>query len=365
MISRPASIARPHGACLADVGPLPERLRELPPWQASASRLLFDARFKRLFPPGCIAVATWTAQTDMPLVDEHVGVHLQFAGSDGQGSALVLCRRDEPLAHAVDPLLPPELQALVLQAALKPSAAWTQALGLADVQAVAADFTTEPGDPAPHLEVRWAMGAARQGTVRLTALNAAALRSVRDRIIGAPPPRRLRSLHLPVRFVFGRRQLPVARADALRPGDVLLPESALAAAGAMSGHLIAGETAARHWIAEASCRDTVITIEERPVMSNGSAKDKSAAALGEHALPINELDVPISFELETSSLTLAQLEAIEPGYVFELPIPVHGASVRLSVYGQVIGAGELVSVGDQLGVRILRIGASHAIGTSH
>ena len=70
---------------------------------------------------------------------------------------------------------------------------------------------------------------------------------------------------------------------------------------------------------------------------------------------LGELDIPLRFELETVAVPLADLEAIQPGYVIELSTPLEMAQLRLVAYGQVIGHAELVVVGDKLGARITRL----------
>ena len=72
-------------------------------------------------------------------------------------------------------------------------------------------------------------------------------------------------------------------------------------------------------------------------------------------IDIGELDLPVQFEVDTVALPLSQLYALRPGYVLELPTPVAEAQLKLVTHGQTIGYGELVTVGDHLGIRILRM----------
>ena len=76
---------------------------------------------------------------------------------------------------------------------------------------------------------------------------------------------------------------------------------------------------------------------------------------GTEADAIGELELPVRFEIETVSVPLAELEAIEPGYVIELAVPAAEARLRLVSCGQVIGHAELVAVGTRLGARITRM----------
>jgi type III secretion protein Q len=59
--------------------------------------------------------------------------------------------------------------------------------------------------------------------------------------------------------------------------------------------------------------------------------------------------------VETVSVPLSDLESIQPGYVIELTAPLEGAAIRLVAFGQTIGYAELVTVGDKLGARIIKM----------
>jgi type III secretion protein Q len=78
---------------------------------------------------------------------------------------------------------------------------------------------------------------------------------------------------------------------------------------------------------------------------------------------LQDLQLPVAFELDTARISLAELAGMQPGYVVELDVPLSDASVRLVCHGQVVGQGQLVMVGDRLGVRIERMGGAHGIAT--
>jgi type III secretion protein Q len=108
------------------------------------------------------------------------------------------------------------------------------------------------------------------------------------------------------------------------------------------GLTITGRIEGQSFIAEGVPRMTDDTQDIDP------GTDDPADALG-------ELELPVRFEIETVSVPLSELEAIEPGYVIELAMPVADARLRLVSCGQVIGHAELVAVGDRLGARITRM----------
>jgi len=70
---------------------------------------------------------------------------------------------------------------------------------------------------------------------------------------------------------------------------------------------------------------------------------------------LGALELPVRFELETVSVSLSDLEAIQPGYVIELAMPVADASLRLVSCGHLIGHADLVSVSGRLAARITRL----------
>jgi type III secretion protein Q len=75
------------------------------------------------------------------------------------------------------------------------------------------------------------------------------------------------------------------------------------------------------------------------------------------ALPgtLPEIDLPVQFELQTASLPLEEIAALGPGQVVALDVPVDQAVVQLMCQGRRVGSGQLVVVGDHLGVRIDRM----------
>lgn len=88
-----------------------------------------------------------------------------------------------------------------------------------------------------------------------------------------------------------------------------------------------------------------------------SAFEDVGITLDQQADPvrISDLELPVQFEVDTLAIPLSQLSTIGPGYVIEFPVPMRDAKVRLVVHGNTIGHGELVTVGEHLGARIVRM----------
>jgi type III secretion protein Q len=68
-------------------------------------------------------------------------------------------------------------------------------------------------------------------------------------------------------------------------------------------------------------------------------------------------NIPISldFDLGNVALPLGELATLKPGYVFELPGTLERLRVAIRANGTRIGHGELVAVGDVLGVQLLSL----------
>lgn len=202
-------------------------------------------------------------------------------------------------------------------------------------------------------------------------------------------------LLIPGAIALGARNVPVAALQSLRPGDVLLRAFSPAVARALRDGIAFSARAS--WGANAggmrgihariNVNDMRATVEENPIMNEEPLQAGHPDALpgDDEALDMNEssthvesdvhvapesdddrsaantpldiglLDLPVQFEIHSVALPLAQLAALRPGYVIELAAPVLDTPVRLVTHGQVVGYGEIVCVGDHLGVRITRM----------
>jgi type III secretion protein Q len=80
------------------------------------------------------------------------------------------------------------------------------------------------------------------------------------------------------------------------------------------------------------------------------ASDAPAAARALESVPVT-----VDFELGSLSLPLGELAALKPGYVFQLAGRLEEARVVIRANGARVGCGELVAIGDVLGVQLLAI----------
>jgi len=174
---------------------------------------------------------------------------------------------------------------------------------------------------------------------------------------GGPGPLSL-SLRVPGAIAVGEHRLPIAVLRSLGRGDVMLlglPCTAASLEGAFGTLRVGGR--ARGVRAEGRLDTTSFILLGDPFMT-----DHDPDRIPDDDLPASALDaleVAVHFELETVSISLADLESIEPGYVIELATPASRARLRLVSCGVVIGEADLVAVAGQLGARITNLVAHH------
>ena len=70
---------------------------------------------------------------------------------------------------------------------------------------------------------------------------------------------------------------------------------------------------------------------------------------------IAQLEVTVRFSVGSTQKTLEELESVQPGHIFETGAAID-QPVTIEVNGAVLGRGELVHIGDKLGVRVKEYG---------
>lgn len=163
-------------------------------------------------------------------------------------------------------------------------------------------------------------------------------------------------LPAPVSVACAGPRLTASAWAALRPGDVFVLGSRT------QPPPLHARANGRQWPLRANhdgCRidgamQTIPTLLESSAMNENEApppQDAPADDGGDAAT--RSLPVLVEFELGRLELTLGELAGLQPGYVFPLPAFVEGANVTIRANGRASGRGELVAVGDTLGVRLV------------
>lgn len=90
------------------------------------------------------------------------------------------------------------------------------------------------------------------------------------------------------------------------------------------------------------------------------SQEARPAAEGTAAASLAEVPVRLDFEIGNLSVSVGQLASLKAGYVFKLRGRSDAVPVIIRANGTKVGHGELVAVGDSLGVQLLAIDSATA-----
>ena len=218
------------------------------------------------------------------------------------------------------------------------------------------DFLVEDDDP----EAKTPGAALLQGSLRAPAQWLPRLLAQAAPPYADEPPTplgRWRELPVRLRLLLDVPPRPAGDWSALRPGDVLVigPRAAplqLQARGAGRAWPLAAT--AQGWRVEGAAQPLPSPLSR--VGETGPMSEHETAATAAPEDPdagMRPLPVRLSFEVGALDLRVGELAELQPGYVFALPAHLEGANVVLRANGEAVGQGELVAVGDTLGVRLI------------
>ncbi|MGV8931831.1 MAG: type III secretion system cytoplasmic ring protein SctQ [Luteimonas sp.] len=164
-----------------------------------------------------------------------------------------------------------------------------------------------------------------------------------------------RNLPVPVLIGFDGPQLDYATWQGLQRGDVVV-------IGSGNPPAVRARTARYVWSLAptpngwriTSPTQTLSSPPEHSTMNDTNApSDETGADPGNDETTARDLPVHLAFEIGAIELNVGELAALQPGYVFSLPAHLEGANVTIRANGRATGRGEVVAVGDTLGVRLL------------
>ncbi|PJI55521.1 YscQ/HrcQ family type III secretion apparatus protein, partial [Methylobacterium radiotolerans] len=158
----------------------------------------------------------------------------------------------------------------------------------------------------------------------------------------------------------GHTRLTLRQLSGLQPGDAILPDI---------WHLAQGEiwmTVGTSYAVTAKTDRHKATVKTplRPIVTGSTGGDDAAMAqeMTPEAGPAAEaagtgldaVGVTLAFELGRLTVPLAELREIGAGHVFDLGL-APDEPVDLVVNGSRIGRGEIVEIGERIGVRVVRL----------
>jgi type III secretion protein Q len=324
------------------VRPLGPELQAVSAFAARVSRITFDARFQHwirgVFAYPDLKIFRGRASPEATLLRFETGeggFHVSVDPAEWPALELALSMSDEAASCAVATAL---LEPVIRRMAPLLSAARVVA---------------RRKHPASAVIPPSAVIATSQVSVALQRVDTALDDHVKRALarVAAQALQTLGELRLHGRLCLMERELPLRALRGLGAGDTVLFPNADAAPNTY--RLIFGRGVVMQV-------NTQLDPDSDALVATGAAT-RHAERVGTDLLdgrpgPIDDLQLPISFEVDTARISLNELASIRPGYVIELDRPLTAATVRLVCHGQTVGQGQLVAVGEQMGVRILRMG---------
>lgn len=164
------------------------------------------------------------------------------------------------------------------------------------------------------------------------------------------------ALPVPVAISCAGPALTLAQWRAIRPGDVVVlgsraqPPRPYASANGRRWPLAAKGDG---WQIDGEMQNIPTLLESFPMNENDVPAEQEQPAEDAGDAATRNLPVLVEFELGRLELTMGELAGLQAGYVFPLPAFIEGANVTIRANGRVSGRGEVVAVGDTLGVRLV------------
>ncbi|PRE46856.1 type III secretion system cytoplasmic ring protein SctQ [Burkholderia multivorans] len=269
----------------------------------------------------------------------------------------------EWLGDAADPAVPAVIRAALLADLGAPLAATLQAATRQRVELL------PPAEPAPawhaspsalRFELRRADGAWRcHGALLFDGPDALAVFFASAP--AAPPDAAALYANLPVPLAFelGRTALTAAELADVVAGDIIAIEHWRAHEQDLL--CVAYVRAAPAWEITGRPAGNRLTVQRIREMPLEPPRTDSASAAAPDAPPadaprsLDGLAVDLRFELPPTSMPLGELGTLQPGAVIELPHGINQSVIHLVANGMLIGTGQLIAVGQKLGVRVVTL----------
>lgn len=216
-------------------------------------------------------------------------------------------------------------------------------------------------DEGLSLQIRLADGVAVDALV--VAADADTRAAVLQAVQGWPrvaPSIASRSIPLAVRWQITTLPLSLAELHGINPGDLLLTDCAVDTPHELRGRLLVGARGTEHVSRQVVARLALdgLRITNMDTVEAITQDLELTSVVGPDLLDLAVLQVDISVDLGEWRLSLDELARLQPGCVLSHARSFSDMKVRVLANQQPVAAGELVAVGDRLGVRVLHL-ASH------
>lgn len=172
-------------------------------------------------------------------------------------------------------------------------------------------------------------------------------------------------LRMPSHVCIGQRAISLARLRTLQIGEVLLgicrplrnQTIAIEALAALQGQVVWGASGGPQLVAPVVATTSLLTFVDHPrkqdIMSLST--DGSTAEVADISIPIEDLVLKIEARIALPDMSVQALMNVAPDYTLLTKLDPGRALVTLYANGKRFGDGELVSVGDEIGVIVRSI----------
>ncbi|PMO42399.1 type III secretion system protein [Vibrio sp. 10N.222.52.B12] len=149
------------------------------------------------------------------------------------------------------------------------------------------------------------------------------------------------NIALPFWLSFGKTRLALSQFEQLTLGDVVFFDDCY-----IAQHQVLLQVSNQNlWRCQLD--NTTLHIQKKETNMNDI---NSSEALTDH----QQLAIELTFDVGQQTITLEQLNALQPGFTFELNQPISNP-VTMRANGKIIGECELVNINERLGVRVLEL----------
>lgn len=219
-----------------------------------------------------------------------------------------------------------------------------------------------------------------QGTLHSDTTALDKLTALTKNLPQVPGPVDVYALTVDARVLIGHTSLPASMISTLQHGDVVMLDQCLVgtdgqfwlALGKSVGIRIKPEqgryTVTQGWTplmteSEANVHDqdgmpenTVSPTGQHDDTASATDTDTDAENTPDPLSSLDQVSINLSFDLGQRRLSLSELQALQPGELFDLARPLNDGPVHIRANGTLIGHGELVDIDGSIGVQVSRLG---------
>jgi len=149
------------------------------------------------------------------------------------------------------------------------------------------------------------------------------------------------TITLPFWLSYGKTQLTLNQFEQLELGDVVFFDECL-----IAHHQVIFQVSNQN-LYRCQIDENILHILEKETNMNDITNNE---ALTDH----QQLPVELTFDVGQQTITLEQLNSLQPGFTFELNQPI-SSPVTMRANGKIIGECELVNINERLGVRVIEL----------